>query len=70
VWIEHHEDGARETPESETPEDPDTFDLVVFASYEIENLRLYAGEERRRIGAPSWSGLDRATVEALVGHPL
>jgi hypothetical protein len=28
------------------------------------------GEERRRIGEPSWQPLDSATVEALVGEPL
>jgi hypothetical protein len=30
----------------------------------------YMGEERRRIGEPSWQPLDSATVEALVGEPL
>jgi hypothetical protein len=29
VWIEHYEDGARGSPE-----DPHTFDLVLFSSYE------------------------------------
>jgi hypothetical protein len=28
------------------------------------------GEERKRIGEPSWKPLDRATVEALVGGQL
>jgi hypothetical protein len=28
------------------------------------------GEERKRIGEPSWKPLDRATVEALVGSPV
>ena len=65
VWIEHNEKGA-----GHRPEDPASFDLVTFASYEVENLGSYMGEERRRIGPPSWSGLDRATVEALVGQPL
>ncbi len=62
VWIEHYEDGARGTPE-----DPASFDLVLFDSYEIEDLGRYAGEEHKRIGAPSWKALDRASVEALVG---
>ena len=31
VWVEHYEDGARGTRE-----DPHTFDLVTFASYEVE----------------------------------
>ena len=61
VWIEHYEDGARGTPD-----DPATFDLVTFDSYEVEDLGAYLGEKRQRIGEPSWSPLDRATVEALV----
>ena len=65
VWIEHYEEGA-----GQRPEDPASFELVTFASYEVENLGSYMGEERRRIGPPSWSGLDRATVEGLVGQPL
>jgi hypothetical protein len=28
------------------------------------------GEERKRIGEPSWKVFDRATVEALVGSPV
>jgi hypothetical protein len=28
------------------------------------------GEERKRIGEPSWKPLDRATVEAPVGSPV
>jgi NAD(P)-dependent dehydrogenase (short-subunit alcohol dehydrogenase family) len=63
VWIEHFEDGARGTPE-----DPHTFDMVTFASYEVEELGAYMGEERKRIGEPSWKPLDRATVEALIGE--
>ena len=63
VWIEHYEDGARGTPD-----DPHTFDLVTFASYEVENLGSYAGEERKRIGPPSWKALDRAAVESLIGE--
>lgn len=65
VWIEHFEDGARGTPE-----DPQTFDLVTFSSYEVEDLGAYMGEQRKRIGEPSWSALDRASVEVLVGEPL
>jgi hypothetical protein len=66
VWVEHYyEDSARGTPE-----DPHTFDLVTFESYEVEDLGAYLGEERKRIGEPSWKPLDRATVEALIGEPL
>jgi hypothetical protein len=65
VWIEHRQDGA-----SGTPEDPHSFELVTFSSYEVEDLGSYMGEERKRIGEPSWQPLDRATVEALIGQPL
>jgi hypothetical protein len=65
VWIEHYQDGARGTKE-----DPHTFDLVTFSSYEVEDLGSYMGEERKRIGEPSWKPLDRATVETLIGKPL
>jgi hypothetical protein len=58
VWIEHRRNRALGTPN-----DPHTFDLVTFSSYEVEDL----GEEGKRIGEPSWRPLDRATVEALVG---
>jgi hypothetical protein len=64
VWIEHYQDGARGTP---SEADPHTFDLVSFERYEVEHLGAYLGEERKRIGEPSWKPLDRATVEALVG---
>jgi hypothetical protein len=57
VWIEQHEDRH-------------TFDLVTFESYEVEHLGAYLGEERKRIGEPSWKPLDRATVEALVGSAV
>jgi hypothetical protein len=65
VWVGHYEDGARGTPQ-----DSHTFDLVTFSSYEGEYLGAYLGEERKRIGEPSWKPLDRATVEALVGGQL
>ena len=61
VWIEHYEDGARGTPE-----DPHTFDLVTFESYEALDLGAYMGEKRQRVREPSWQPLDRATVEALI----
>ena len=65
VWIEHRQDGARGTPE-----DPHSFDLVTFSSYEVEDLAPYMGEESKRIGEPSWKPLDRVTVETLIGQPL
>ncbi len=65
VFIEHYEHGARGTPE-----DPASFDMVTFSSYEVEDLGAYMGEERKRIGEPSWKALDRASVEALISQAL
>lgn len=64
IWLEHYEDGARGTEE-----DPETFDLVNFAGYEVRDFVSVNGPEKR-IGKPSWKALDRATVEALIGSPL
>jgi hypothetical protein len=62
VWIEHW-------PEEST-EGQETFELVVFSSYEIVERAPYLGETRTWIGEPSWKPLDRATVEVLVGGKL
>jgi hypothetical protein len=62
VWIEHYTDGAKGTPS-----DPATFDLVEFAHYEPRDV-LRAGQWAKEIGEPSWSALDRARVEALIGE--
>jgi hypothetical protein len=64
VFIEHYEDGARGMPS-----DPATFDLLTFSADDPEPV-LRAGEWRVELGEPSWSALDRATVEALVGEAL
>jgi hypothetical protein len=53
-----------------TPSDPATFHLVTFSSYKVEDLGTCMGEERKRIGEPSWLPLDRATVEVLIGEPV
>ena len=63
VWIEHYEDGARGSPE-----DPHTFDLVIFSGYEITQRTPYPGEARLTIGEPTWKPLDRQSVEILVGE--
>jgi hypothetical protein len=59
VWIEHW-------PE-ESAEGQETFELVVFSSYEVVERAPYLGETRAWIGDATWKGLDRATVEMLVG---
>ena len=59
VWMEH-------CPEEST-ERQETFDLVVFSSYEVVERAPYLGETRAWIGDATWKRLDRATVEVLVG---
>jgi hypothetical protein len=59
VWVEHW-------PEEST-EGQETFDLVVFSSYKLEERVPYFGERRAWIGEPTWKPLDRASVEVLVG---
>ena len=43
---------------------------MTFSSYEVEEMGSYMGEERKRIGEPSWKPLDRATVETLIGEEV
>jgi hypothetical protein len=64
IWIEHCEDGARGTPQ-----DRATFDLVEFSHYEPRAV-LRPDGWRKEIGEPSWSALDRASVEALIGEAV
>ena len=59
VWIEHW-------PE-EITEGKETFELVVFSSYEVVERAPSLGESRAWIGDAIWKRLDRATVEVLVG---
>jgi hypothetical protein len=59
VWIEHWP--------KETTEDQETFELVVFSSFEVVERAPYLGETRAWIGDATWKRLDRATVEVLVG---
>jgi hypothetical protein len=60
VWIEHWS--------KESTEGQETFELVVFSSYKVEERAPYLGERRAWIGEPTWKSLDRATVEILVGE--
>lgn len=59
VWIEHW-------PKESTGGGDETFELVVFSSYKVEETAPYLGETRARIGGATWKTLDRATVETLV----
>jgi hypothetical protein len=47
VWIEHW-------PEGSTDGGDETFELVVFSSYKVEERALYLGETRARIGGANW----------------
>jgi hypothetical protein len=60
VWIEHY-------PKETTDGTWETFELVVFSSYEIRERAPNLGETRLTIGEPTWKSLDRAAVEVLVG---
>ena len=59
VWIEHW-------PE-ETTEGQESFELVVFSSYEVVERAPYLGETRAWIGDATWKTLDRTAVELMVG---
>jgi hypothetical protein len=58
VWIEHWP--------KESTGGQETFDLVVFSSYKVEERAPYLGETRAWIGDATWKPLDHATVEVLV----
>jgi hypothetical protein len=58
VWIEHWP--------QESTEGQETFDLVVFSSYKLEERVPYLGERRAWTGEPTWKPLDRASVESLI----
>ena len=60
VWIEHW-------PEVSTEGREETFELVVFTSYEVTERAPNLGEARAWIGDATWRSLDRTTVELLVG---
>jgi len=62
VWIEHW-------PEEST-EGQETFELVVFSSYEVVERAPYLGETRAWIGDATWKTLDRTAVELLVGRKV
>ena len=63
VWIEHY-------PKEATDGHSETFELVVFSSYEIKEWAPYLGETRLTIGEPTWKTLDREIVEILVGQEV
>ena len=63
VWVEHW-------PEESTDGGEETFELVVFSSYKVEERAPTLGETRAWVGEATWKRLDRATVEVLVGEKV
>jgi hypothetical protein len=63
VWIEH-------CPKEATDGSSETFELVVFSSYEVKEKAPYLGETRLTIGEPVWKMLDRQSILALVGQEI
>ena len=59
VWVEHW-------PKEATDGGEETFELVDFSSYRVEERAPYLGETRAWIGGATWKRLDRVTVEILV----
>ena len=63
VWIEHY-------PKEATDGASETFELVVFSSYDVKERAPYLGETRLTIGKPTWNSLNRESVEALIGEKV
>ncbi len=63
VWIEHY-------PKEATDGASETFELVVFSSYEVVESAPYLGKTRLTVGKPTWKTLDRGSVETLVGREV
>ena len=64
VWIEHH-------PPETTAGYSESFEMVLFDSYEVRESRAPYLEDRAvEIGSPMWKPLDQASVETLVGERL
>ncbi len=62
VWIEHYEGETRGV---------ETFDLVLFDSYEVREVRApYLGDRAVEIGSPTWKAMDRSSIETLVGEEV
>ena len=62
VLVEHY-------PPRVTGGRDETFDLVVFANYEVREV-IRGGIWQKEIGSPTWKPLDRCAVEVLVGSPV
>ena len=58
IWIEHY-------PPETTDGASETFEMVVFSSYEVTERAPYLGAAILTIGEPTWKRLGRVTVEDL-----
>ena len=56
--------------EESTDGGEETFELVDFSTYEVEERAPYLGQTRAWIEEPAWKPLDRASVEILVGEKV
>ena len=63
VWIGHYSKEA-------TDGHSETFELVVFSSYEVKERAPYPGETKLTIGEPTWKSLDREALEVLIGRDV
>ena len=63
VCIEHY-------PREATDGTSETFELVVFSSWEVKERAPYLGETRLSIGEPTWKTLERESVEMLAGEEV
>ena len=59
-----------ELPEEATNGWAETFELVIFSSYEVTERAQYLGETKLTVGEPTWKMLDRRSVETLVGREM
>jgi hypothetical protein len=63
VWIEHY------SPEC-TDGRAETFEPVIFSSYEVTERAPYLGKTKLTLGEPTWKALDRRSVETLTGQEV
>ena len=63
VWIEHY-------PPECTDGRAETFELVIFSSYEVIEGPPYLGPTKLALGEPTWKVLDRRSVETLTGQEV
>jgi hypothetical protein len=59
VWIERY-------PPECTDGRSETFELVIFSSYEVTEGAPYLGKTKLTLGDPAWKALDRRSVEILI----